>query len=213
LFDWGSDYRLDALQDHHGPEHKETKGMIKPNPGDIVLLYRKQYKGPFKYLVTRAILFFTTAWWMGEPTSKVYHAELAVSTSVLSENEFVVATMEPPKYRYKNRRYTRKVIFSSFLDKGWVERKLDGYLAANLGKKYDFLRLVMMLLNWIFRTSFFTEHYKTGARDICSEAVARFYEHMGCPCSDVEANSTTPDDIYDFCRDSGKFRKVYDARE
>ena len=192
--------------------------MIRP--GDIVLLYRKQYKGPFKYLVTRAILFFTTAWWMGEPTSKVYHAELAVSpfetveVGKLAEMEFVVATMEPPRYRYKTRRYSRKVIFRPLLNEGWVERELEKYLEENLGKGYDFLRIVMMVLNWIFRTSFFTDHYKNGAVDICSEAVARFYEHMDFRCSDLGANSTTPDDIYDYClKHTEKFRKVYDARE
>lgn len=182
------------------------------NPGDIVLIYRNQYKGPFKYLVTRAILFFTTAWWRKEVTSKVYHAELAVSS--IGDDEFVVATMEPPKYRFKDRGYNRKVIFRPFLNEGWIEQQLDKYLTDNLGKGYDFLRLGMMLLNWIFRTTFFTEHYKNGTLDICSEAVARFYEHMDFRCSGFAANSTTPDDIYDYCLEHPeKFRKVYDARK
>lgn len=185
--------------------------MIKP--GDIVLCYRKQYKGPFKYLVMRAILFFTTAWWRREPTSCVYHAELAVST--FGDSEFVVATMEPPKYRYKTRKYKRKLIFRPiFREEKYIAEVLEAYLEKHLGKRYDFLRLFMMLLNWIFRTSFFSDHYKNGERDICSEAVARFYEKLAYPCSDLDANSTTPDCIHDFCFAHPElFRVIYDYRK
>jgi len=177
--------------------------------GDIVCSYRKKYKGPFKYLITRLVLFFTTAWWMKEPTSKVYHAEIAIKN--ISESEFKVATMEPPKYRYKDRGYERRVIFR-LKDKPKVFKVyMEAYVVSSLGRKYDFLRILLLVLNWIFRTSYFTDHYKNGHRDICSEAVARPYYRMRHPCSAEHPDSTTPDDVYDYCRLSGNFDTIYDG--
>lgn len=182
------------------------------NKGDIVIIYRNKYKGPFKYIVTRCILFFTTAWWKKEPTSKVYHAELAWDN--LSDTAFRAFTMEPPKARFKDRRYNRKAIFRPrFLTPAFMDSVTTSYYEKHVGKKYDFFRLILMGLNWVFRTSWFTDHYKNGERDICSELVARMYNRMNYPCSVNHPNSTTPDDIYDYCFGHlDQFEIVYDAQ-
>jgi hypothetical protein len=182
------------------------------NKGDIVVIYRKAYKGPFKYLVTRCILFFTTAWWLHEPTSKVYHAEIAWDN--LSDSEFRAFTMEPPKSRFKDRRYSRKIIFRpKDLTVNYLDSVAQAYYDKNVGKKYDFFRILLMGLNWLFRTTWFTDHYKNKELDICSEFVARMYDRMNYPCSPNEPNSTTPDCIYDYClAHPDRFEVVYDHR-
>jgi len=180
-------------------------------PGDIVLSYRRQYKGPFKYLVTRLILFFTTAWWKGESTSKVYHAEMVVKS--LSDKEFQVVTMEPMKCRYKTRSYNRKRILRLNLKGPFFNNAFEQYVQEKFGQKYDYLKLIQIILYWMFLGwNWLGRIYKNSDRDICSEFVARFYERVGIVCSTVDADITTPDDIYDMTSHAIFYKVVFDAK-
>lgn len=187
------------------------KSGITFKPGDIVLIHRKKYNGPFKYLVTRLILFFTTEWWKGEKTSNHYHAEMVVED--LGNGEIMVVTMEPPKCRFKTRSLNRKAIFRVRLRLPMFNKAFFRYVDLKLGQKYDFLKLLFCWLDWVFHTTWFTRNYVNPCRDICSEFVARFYEEViRIPCSYLTADSTKPDDIYDYCRESSSFITVYDER-
>lgn len=180
-------------------------------PGDIVLIYRKEYNGPFKYLITRLILFFTTAWWRNEPTSTVYHAEMVVNQ--INDKEFRVVTMEPPKCRFKTRSFNRKRIVRLKLKGPFFDKGFEGYVSEKLGQKYDYLKLLQIILYWVFLGwNPLGRIYKNSDRDICSEFVARFYEDIGIPCSWFDANITTPDDIYDMTGKSVFYKVVYDDR-
>lgn len=174
-------------------------------PGDIVLRYRPKYKGPFKYLVTRCILFFTTEWWKGESTSKVYHAEMYYGDGK-------VITMEPPYCRLKDMRKTRFVVFRAKHESASFEHYFFVYCNLKMGQKYDFLKLIGCLLDWVFHTRWFTRHFVNPAKDICSEFVARFYKNVNWPCSEVSAESSTPDDILDFCETYSNFNRIYDTK-
>lgn len=186
------------------------KGYPEIIKGDIVLIKRKKYDGPFKYLITRLILFFTTAWWKDEPTSKVYHAELA--DSQLNDREFIVITMEPPKCRFKDRSYDRKIIFRLKYPPQDFYLMYDMYKKAKLGEKYDFIKILAFVLDFLTFGTFFTRHLVNKSRDICSEFVARFYEGwVRVPCSDEVPDSTAPDNILDYCLVNTKlFDKIYE---
>lgn len=173
--------------------------------GDIVLKKRKPYEGPFKYLITRLILFFTTEWWRGEKTSKHYHAEMVYGFDP-SLLEFRVVSMQPPKCSIRSMPLRRNIVFRLKLKPPKFNGVFDRYILRKLGQRYDFIKFILCGIDWIFRTTWFTRTFVNPCRDICSEFVARFYEErIGIPCSDLPADSTKPDDIFDFCMSSNLF--------
>lgn len=179
-------------------------------PGDIVCRFRPQYKGWFKYLVTRLILFFTTEHWLGEKTSTVYHTEMFYGYRGEADQPTCI-TMEPPECRLRRMPHTRLAVFR-LRDKPAV---FDGmfklYCEARLGQRYDFVKIVAFVLDWLFWTKWFSERTANGGRDVCSEFTARFYHRVGRLCSLYPADCTTPDDIYDFVREYPEiFELIYE---
>lgn len=168
-------------------------------PGDIILRRRKPYKGPFKYLITRLILFFTTAWWKGEDTSKHYHAEMVYGYSDRLGG-WQSITMEPPKCRVERMPNDYMLIYRLKIKPPKFDDAFYKYSAEKLGQRYDFIRFFWMGLYWLtLGWNWLGLVWKDPNRDICSEFVARFYEErIGIPCSHKDPNLTTPDDIYDF---------------
>jgi len=177
-------------------------------PGDIICTYRKKYEGPFKYLLMRLILFFTTEWWHGEKTSTVYHTELVYDK--IGDLWFSV-TMEPPCCRLQKMPLKRVVVFRLKEKPDGFEGEFRSYANVRLGQRYDYIKLLMCLLDWIFHTTWFTDKVRNLNRDICSEFTAGFYKDYGIPCSKLEPDSTKPDDIFDYCIENDNiFEKVYE---
>ena len=191
--------------------------MFKLQPGDIVLIYRQRYKGPFSYLITRIILFCTTDWWKKEPTSKVYHAEMVYEQ--IDDSNFRVIDMEPPKCRFKDRRFNRKVIFRLKNKPEWFDDAFYTYILKYFGVKYDFVRFILfsllwLFLGWNFLGKLFSKWFYKTKQSVCSVFVARFYQYfIGIECSIEDAEISTPDDICDYCvLHTEKFEKIFDSR-
>jgi len=170
-------------------------------PGDIVLKYRPRYDGWFKYLLQRAILFFTTEWWVGESTSKISHAEMVYDQDPawVSIGGYRVIDQEPPKCKLKNRSFARRIIFRLKLKGPTFDPKFVAYVYYKYGEKYDYLKIFMFVLDWLTHSHFFTGHFTSVHRNICSSFVSQFYEEYGVPCSGKQYESTSPDDIFDYC--------------
>jgi hypothetical protein len=175
--------------------------------GDIVVMYRHKYKGPFNYLLTRLICFFTTEWWRGEKTSTTYHAEM-----IYEPNEDINLvkdiSQEWPCVRITDLGHLhRKAIFRLKNKPLNFETLFNRYCNRLVGQPYDWLKLMSMALFWLFWGSSFSRWlvrlFSLKKHDVCSEFVARFYEdEIGVPCSRVDANYTAPDDILDYCLDN-----------
>lgn len=178
-------------------------------PGDIILRKRKPYKGPFKYLITRLILFFTTAWWKKEKTSKHYHAEMVWGFSH-ELDQWMAVTMEPPECRVERMPSTYILVFRLKIKPPNFDDVFEKYVLEKLGQRYDFIRFLWMWLYWLtMEWNWLGLLYENPDKDICSEFVARFYEErVGIPCSPVDSNLTTPDDIYDFLVNHPSFMVV-----
>lgn len=176
----------------------EALMSINVFPGDIVVKYRPRYNGWFKYFVQRAICFFTTEWWMNEHASNVSHAEMVYRQ--INGDSYTVIDEEPPSVQFKNRGFNRRIIFRQINKPEWFDQMFESYVQSNLGKKYEYTKLLLFVFDWIFHTDWFTKHWDCHHYFVCSEFVAKFYEIEGCPCSGKSFESTAPDDILDFCR-------------
>ena len=174
--------------------------------GDIVVNYRKKYKGPFKYLLTRLICFFTTAYWKDEATSKVYHAEMVYTPSD-TLNEVKDISQEWPCVKITDfGKLSRKAVFRLKNKPVDFEAKFEEYCTKTIGQPYDWPKILMMAFFWLFRGTglarLFVNLAGSRKRDICSEYVAKFYKYeTGVMCANVEPGYTAPDDILDYCHD------------
>jgi hypothetical protein len=171
--------------------------MPKLLPGDIVLKYRPEYKGPFKYLVQRLILFFTTEWWISENTSKVCHAEMVYGQ--IDDDSYTVIDEEPPKVQFKTRGFNKRIIFRLLDKPPNFDELFKAYVLTNLRKRYEYWKLLLFMLDWIFHTNRFSKHWDLSHYYVCSEFVAKFFEEIGRPCSAVSFESSDPDEIFDYC--------------
>lgn len=179
--------------------------------GDIVLKYSPKYKGLFKYLIQRAICFFTTEWWEGEKTSNTTHAEMI--TKDLGDGRFEVFTVEPPGARLKTRSLNNRKVVRLAVKPIYFDQQFNLFVFKKMGQKYDYLQFLMFILDWLFRTTWFTKHIHLPNRNVCSAGVAEFYERkIGIPCSFYSYESTDPDDIYDATK-IAPFVTIYDAKE
>jgi len=175
--------------------------MIEFLKGDIVTSRSPEItlKTMFTNFTQWAIRFFTTDFWRGEHFSYVHHTEMFYGIGPQGQNLDV--TMEPPKMRLCNMGDHPKVVFRLKAKPMHFDAAFDKYCKEKMGQKYDFLKIVACMLDWAFRTTWFTRHITNKCRDICSEMVARFYsDRVGVWCSSHPADSTTPDDINDYCR-------------
>lgn len=181
-------------------------------PGDIILRRRKEYKGPFKYLLTRIILFFTTAWWKGEKTSQHYHAEMVYCWSE-EDGEWKSITMEPPRCKIRSMPKTRILVARLNNKPEDFDYEFFRYCQEKLGQGYDYLKFLWMGVYWLFLGwNWLGRIWDNPSRDICSEFVARFYQdRIGVRCSIEDANISSPDDIYDLVSSSDKFSIIYVA--
>lgn len=174
-------------------------------PGDIVIHYRRKYRGPIAYLLTRLICFFTTEWWKNEPTSKVYHAEMVYSPADDIEDVKDISQEWPTVRITRFGKLNRKAVFRLKHKPANFDSLFQEYCLKTLGQPYDWPKLIAMTLYWLFRGNsiarFFVNLFGSRKRDICSEYVAKFYHsYVGVPCSPVKPGYTTPDDILDWCK-------------
>lgn len=198
-------------------------------PGDIILCRRKPYKGPFKYFLTRIILFFTTEWWTGEKTSKHYHAEmiylpmnkfsdksltivLAKYSHLFTEKTLVIS-QDWPKVRIKSLgSLNNKEIWRLSEKPEDFNEKFFKYCEEKIGQKYDWLKFISFGFYWLFLGSriglWINKKLGLKHKDVCSEFVANFYESIGNRASVKPASATSPDDIYDYISSSPKWEKV-----
>lgn len=175
-------------------------------PGDIVLIHRAKYDGPFKYLITRLILFFTTAWWRSEKTSKYYHAEMV---NRVKNNGFQVITDEPPGVRFKDRSFDRKRIYRLRNKPSNFIAKFDAYVRYTYKMKYGYFGLLLLFVRWLFLDWNFVG--KIWIKPVCSGHVAAFYElKIKIPCSEWVYELTSPDDIEDYCESHSEiFERIF----
>lgn len=163
----------------------------------------------FLDLISWAIRFFTTDFWRSEHFSYVHHTEMFYGIG--PEEQLLDVTMEPPKMRLCDMGDHPKVVFRLKQKPANFNELFDAYCLEKMNQKYDFLKIIACILDWTFRTTWFTRHITNKCKDICSEMVARFYEErVGIPCSNLSADSTKPDDINDCCRESGWFEIIVD---
>lgn len=182
--------------------------------GDIVVSYRKKYEGPFKFLMTRLICFFTTEWWKGEETSKTFHAEMIYSPSN-NINEIKDISQEWPCVKITSFRHlNRRAIFRLRNKPPNFDSLFFEYCNQTLGQKYDWLKLIGLAFVWLFRMNWWARLFSLKNKDICSEYVARFYQDwIQIPCSSEKANFTTPDHILDYCLEYPKLFEVIHLEE
>jgi hypothetical protein len=128
--------------------------------------------------------------------------------------EWMVITEEPPGVHLMDLGSSpRRIIFRLNKKPEDFESKFYEYCKASIGKPYDYIKFLVLGLDWLFCTTFFSRNITNSNADICSEFVARFYDrYIGIPCSTQKAGSTTPDDIYDYCKaHQDLFTIVYDG--
>jgi hypothetical protein len=179
-------------------------------PGDIVLHYRPKYDERWfmfwKYLLQRGICFFTTEWWMSEHSSNVTHTEMVYAQ--IDEKTFKVIDEEPPSVQFKTRSLGRHIIFSLINKPPGFYDRFYAYVHENLGKRYEYWKFVLFILDWVFHTDRFTKQWDLHHYYVCSEFVAKFYEQIGSPCSAVDFESTSPDSIFDYCMEHPEIFKL-----
>jgi hypothetical protein len=189
---------------------------INFEPGDIVLSYgpRRTFKTIFTNFVQWAIRFFTTDFWVGEPFTHVHHAEMIYTSNGFDS---VDITEEPPYIRLMDFGSKRKLVVRLINKPANFEELFDQYCTEVLGKKvrYDYIRFFAFVLDWMFRTVKFSRWLANRDENVCSGAVAKFYENrVWVPCSRKHWYSTVPDDIYDYVlKRPTMFVVVFDGRE
>jgi hypothetical protein len=149
------------------------------------------------------ICFFTTEWWNGEATSKVYHAEMVFAPN---DNINLVKDISQEWPRVKITGFgnpVRKAVFRLKNKPQGFDKIFLAYSMLTIGQKYDWFKILAMALFWLFRRKGFARWivrlFSLKDRDICSEYVAKFYQdYVLIPCSAQKPNFTAPDDILDY---------------
>ncbi len=79
---------------------------------------------------------------------------------------------------------------------------LVNWAQGKLGTAYDYADLLWQACDKIGRTDWFTQHWASRDKEICSELVAQDYSHIGFNFG-VADRTATPVDIYDFALANG----------
>jgi len=189
--------------------------MVHFEKGDIILSYgpKRTFKTLFTNAIQWGIRFFTTDFYTGEKFTRVHHAEM-----IYEPNGFdsIDITEEPPYIRLMDFGSRRKLVVRLINKPDGFDKLFDDYCKEVLGKKveYDYIRFVAFILDWLFRTVKFSRWFSDRRKNVCSGAVAKFYENIGSPISRKHWYSTTPDDSYDWIlKRLVEFKVVFDGRE
>jgi hypothetical protein len=168
---------------------------MKLEKGDIVLKYHITNQT----ILSRLIAFFSTEYWDKEPDATVTHAEMVYQDA--DNFPTITISMQPPRvkmggltvpthhmiFRLKNKPINFDTVFT------W-------YCSKHFHEPYNYIRILMFIFDWLFRTHWFTKHIGLAFHMVCSTFVARFYHDISNPCADEDFDSAAPDDIYNYCK-------------
>lgn len=172
--------------------------------GDIILIK----KGTVWYLFSPLIKLFTWEWWKNEPIPEFIHGELGDHSP--DPDKYNAVSAQPPVVTGVTRKFKDVEI------KVWrlkskppdFNTKFHYFVATKKGKPYDFPTFLMFGFDWIFHVKLFSKMMKGKLFVFCMELIAEFYQEIGIPCSENPPQSTSPDDVDDYCSASDKFFEV-----